>query len=127
MKPLGGENIEGAELIPAEISPKLPWYKSNKYVAIAVKIAIETANFRLLCQNLKFTLICMSTFCIFFAYFVPFVFLPIRAEKLVGEKYIWVISVIGKLSLSASHSSLVSLPSCCTITKKESSTYLLGL
>ena len=81
-----------------KLDQKKPCYRKNKIAALVVKIAVEMIDFRILFKSPKLTLMCLSAFCHFFIYFIPFVFIPIRAKEVIGDSYPWVISVIGKLN-----------------------------
>lgn len=73
-----------------EIKPKKP-----SPGATVAKIFKEMFNFKLIATNKLFLLIVLSNFFVFFVYFIPFIYIPIRAKKLGMTQYPWIISIIG--------------------------------
>lgn len=63
---------------------------------IVIGILKEIVNVRLLKENLPFLLITLSNFFIFFVYFIPFIYIPIRAKELKIPNYPLLLSIIGK-------------------------------
>lgn len=56
-------------------------------------------NFKILKLNFSFLLITLSNFLIFFVYFIPFIYIPIRAKNLQISQYAWLISIIGIVNI----------------------------
>jgi hypothetical protein len=56
----------------------------------------DVTDFRLLIENRSFLFIALANFFVFFVYFIPFIFIPIRAKQLEIKEYAWIISIIGK-------------------------------
>ncbi|RNA36815.1 monocarboxylate transporter 2 [Brachionus plicatilis] len=59
----------------------------------------EIINFNLLRTNKSFFCLVISNFFVFFAYYIPFIYIPIRAQSLGIENYAWIISVIGMANI----------------------------
>ncbi|RNA30957.1 monocarboxylate transporter 2-like [Brachionus plicatilis] len=59
----------------------------------------EIINFNLLRTNKSFACVVTSNFFVFFAYFIPFIYIPIRAQSLGIKNYAWIISVIGMANI----------------------------
>ena len=70
---------------------------SNKAncLTISLQVAKEALNFKQLLNNRMLLFVTISNFFIFFVYFIPFIYIPIRAEQLGITQYAWVFSVIG--------------------------------
>ena len=79
------EDRKGAETLKAKKSVK----------EILVSIVKNMTDFRLLRENSSFFLISLSNFFVFFVYFIPFIYIPVRARELGIENYPWIISIIG--------------------------------
>lgn len=62
---------------------------------IFFRIIKEITDFSLLKENSSFLLIVLSGFFVFSAYYIPFIYIPIRAQELQIHDYAWVISVAG--------------------------------
>ncbi|RNA31636.1 monocarboxylate transporter 3-like [Brachionus plicatilis] len=62
---------------------------------ILIRILKEITNFSLLKENFAFLLIVSSGFFVFAAYYIPFIYIPIRAQELEIHDYAWVISIAG--------------------------------
>jgi hypothetical protein len=56
-------------------------------------------NISLLKENMAFLLITLSGFFVFAGYFIPFLFIPRRAEELKISEYAWLLSIIGSFLL----------------------------
>lgn len=56
-------------------------------------------NFKILKLNNSFLLITLSNFLIFFVYFIPFIYIPIRAKALKIAQFAWLISIIGIVNI----------------------------
>ncbi|RNA00648.1 monocarboxylate transporter 2 [Brachionus plicatilis] len=59
----------------------------------------EIVNFSLLIENKSYACIAACNFFTFFAYFIPFIYIPIRANDLGIENYSWIIGVIGMANI----------------------------
>jgi predicted MFS family arabinose efflux permease len=71
-------------------------------LSISLKILKEMTDVKLLCQNVGFLFITMSGFFIFAGYFIPFLFIPIRARDELGiQNYSLILSVIGIVNIPA--------------------------
>ena len=66
---------------------------------IVIEIMKEIINIRLLKENLAFLLIALSNFFIFFVYFIPFIYIPIRAKDLKIPNYPYLLSIIGIVNI----------------------------
>lgn len=55
----------------------------------------EILDFRILRQHKSFLLFCIANLIFCLVYFVPFIYIPVRAEQLKIENYSWLISIIG--------------------------------
>ncbi len=62
---------------------------------ISFSIIKQIFDLKLLCQSFMFFLITISNFFIFMGYFIPFLYIPIRAKEINLSNYGWVLSVIG--------------------------------
>jgi MFS family permease len=66
---------------------------------VTLTILKNTTNFSLLKENFNFFLITMSNFFIFLVYFIPFIYIPVRAQQLGIENYPWILSIIGIVNI----------------------------
>ncbi|RNA31634.1 monocarboxylate transporter 2-like [Brachionus plicatilis] len=74
--------------------------KEEKNVSSVVKNLLkEMTNFKILKLNFSFLLITLSNFFIFFVYFIPFIYIPIRAKDLQIAQFAWLISIIGIVNI----------------------------
>ena len=62
-------------------------------------IAKETFNFKLITENVSFLFISLSCFFMFLVYFIPFIYIPIRAKELGITEYAWLFSIIGIVNI----------------------------
>ncbi|CAF0986232.1 unnamed protein product [Brachionus calyciflorus] len=62
---------------------------------ILTRILKEIFNFRLLIEDKIFLLVVLSAFFVFSAYYIPFIYIPIRAQNLNIKEYAWIISTAG--------------------------------
>jgi MFS family permease len=62
-------------------------------------VAKESLDFKLLVQNKKFMLMTLSNFFIYLGYFIPFIYIPIRAKELEIIHYPWLLSIIGIVNI----------------------------
>lgn len=69
--------------------------------SIAWNIIKEICNVGLLGQNFAFLLITLSNFFIFAGYFIPFLYIPIRAKELEIDNFALVLSIIGIVNIPA--------------------------
>lgn len=76
-----------------------PFHERIAFFRITKGILKETFNFKLFIQNVPFAFLVLSNFFIFIGYFVPFIYIPIRAEELGIEHYAWIISIIGIVNI----------------------------
>jgi hypothetical protein len=91
-------NIE--ESVYSNLSLKVRKRKSCdfcKIYKIMVHITKDISNFKLLKQNRKFLLIAIANLFAFSGYFLPFIYIPIRAKELKIENISALLSVIGML------------------------------
>ena len=66
---------------------------------MVLEIFKEMTNFRLLKENKLFLFSAMSNFFTFFVYFIPFIYIPIRAKELGITQFAWIISIIGIVNI----------------------------
>ena len=66
--------------------------KSQSHIC---KFFKELVDFSLLRQNKIFLLIVLSNFFVFFAYYITFIYIPIRAQSLGINEFAWIISIMG--------------------------------
>ena len=66
--------------------------KTFKVIKDVIK---DATNFKILMTNKLFLLIALSNAFIFLVYFIPFIYIPIRAKELGIKQYSWIISIIG--------------------------------
>ena len=71
---------------------KSPWYK--RFVSIIIEIVKSIGDFRLL-SNIRFLLILIANFFFAIGFFVPYIFIPIRAKELEITEFAWLLSIIG--------------------------------
>lgn len=64
-----------------------------------IKFLKEITNISLIRENKSFACIVVSNFFIFFAYYIPFIYIPVRANDLKIENYTWIISIIGMTNI----------------------------
>ena len=69
---------------------------------VALKILKEMFDLKLLVTNKIFLLAVLSQFVVFIGYFLPFIYIPLRARELGIEQVSWILSVIGKSILTTS-------------------------
>lgn len=62
---------------------------------ISYNIIKEITDVKLITQNLPFFLITLSNFFVFFGYFLPYIYIPIRAKEINLESFSWILSIIG--------------------------------
>ncbi len=70
--------------------------KVTKTVRVIKDVVKDATNFKILMTNKLFFLITMSNAFIFLVYFIPFIYIPVRAKELNITQYAWIISIIGK-------------------------------
>ena len=70
----------------------------QKFGTIVLNIIKEVTDLKLLIENFAFLLIVASNLFIFLGYFLPFIYIPIRAMEINPpiENFAWVLSIIGK-------------------------------
>jgi hypothetical protein len=68
---------------------------------ISWSIVKEMANLGLLKENFAFLLIVLSNFFVFSGYFIPYIYVPVRAKELNITNYATILSVIGILNIPA--------------------------
>ena len=68
----------------------------KKVLNITWNIIKEIFDIRLLFQSIPFLIITVSNFFIFLGYFLPFIYIPIRAKEINVENIDRVYSIIGK-------------------------------
>jgi predicted MFS family arabinose efflux permease len=90
------KKIDDINTNEVEIEQKEAKEPISKIIKSIVK---ETTNFKLLKENLGFFLITMSNFFVFFVYFIPFIYIPVRAQQLEIKNYPWIISIIGIVNI----------------------------
>jgi sugar phosphate permease len=103
LKPVENAPKEIIELKPLnnQVEKNAPESPScMKQVAdIAIGIFKEIINVNLLKENFSFLFIVSSNFFVFFAYFIPFIYLPVRAKELHIENYPLLLSIIGIVNI----------------------------
>ena len=83
--------------------PTVPEEENNCCLRVYVfrimsDIVKEVTNFILLLLNKQFVLITIANFFVFVGYFLPFIYIPVRAgSELKIDNYAMVMSIIGKL------------------------------
>ncbi len=82
--------------IPANDENENSCYNRYHLCKVVTDIVREMSNFRLLTQNKQFTLITIANFFVFTGYFLPYIYIPIRAKELKLEGYSIILSTIGK-------------------------------
>lgn len=70
-----------------------------KKESVFKKFIKEVSDFSLLKKNKIFLLIVLSNFFVFFAYYIPFIYIPIRAQQLGITQFAWIISTMGILNI----------------------------
>ena len=70
-----------------------PTHKS--FFGAVKNIIKEMFDLKLLFQNMDFFFITLSNFFCFSALFIPFIFIPVRAEELEIKNFAWLLSIIG--------------------------------
>jgi hypothetical protein len=88
-------NIE--EFVVPEKKPDDPWYK--RALTISLNILKEMVNLKLLKENLPILFITMANFAVFFALFIPYIFIDARVNELGIGKGDVVMSTIGNFNL----------------------------
>jgi hypothetical protein len=68
----------------------------NRCLSVSFNILKEMVNLKLLFKNLTFALMVLSNVLIFSGYFIPFIYVPIRARELNFENGSTILSTIGK-------------------------------
>jgi len=68
----------------------------KKFLNITLNIIKEIIDIRLLFQSIPFFIITVSNFFIFLGYFIPFIYMPIRAKEINVDNIDWIFSIIGK-------------------------------
>ena len=66
---------------------------------IALNIVKETCDLKLLVQNRNFLLLTLSQFFFSIGFFLPFIYIPLRADELGITEYSWILSVIGIVNI----------------------------
>jgi MFS family permease len=123
------ENLvkDGNETSKVEaVEPQETKKKKENCGQITLSILKNTANFTLLKDNFNFFLITMSNFFIFLVYFIPFIYIPVRAQQLGIDQYPWILSIIGIVNIPSriifglladrNFLSAISMNSICTLT-----------
>lgn len=77
---------------------KKPFYKRG-FFRVALDILREMTNFSLLRENKGFLLVTLSNFFIFLGYFIPFLYIPIRAKDLGLPNHSFLLSIIGIVNI----------------------------
>lgn len=72
--------------------------KLFKVIADVVK---EMTNFKLLGQNKQFFLVTIANFFAFVGYFIPYIYIPLRAKELKMDGGPWILSIIGIVNIPA--------------------------
>lgn len=73
--------------------------KLTKTIKVVKDVFKDATNFKILMTNKLFLLITLSNAFIFLVYFIPFIYIPVRAKELGITQYAWIISIIGKKML----------------------------
>ena len=68
----------------------------KNFLNITWSIIKEIIDIRLLFQSIPFLIITVSNFFVFLGYFIPFIYMPIRAKDINVENIGWIFSIIGK-------------------------------
>ncbi len=93
--------------LPSESTSSLIFNKKNdtteqtkpSFAQNLKNIFKEILDFRILREHKSFLLFCIANFLFSLVYFLPFIYIPIRAEQLKIENYSWLISIIGNQSV----------------------------
>lgn len=75
-------------------------YKQNKFHVLVSNILKELSSFKLLKTNIQFLIITISNFFVFSVHFIPFIYVPKRADEL-GLKGDLLLGIIGIVNIPA--------------------------
>lgn len=77
---------------------KVPFYRRG-FFAAAIGILKEMTNFSLLRENIPFLFVTLSNLFIFLGYFIPFLYIPLRAKELELAHHSYLLSIIGIVNI----------------------------
>ena len=89
-------NTKNKKRLSAASSSNPPWYK--RFVSIIIEIVKSIGDFRLL-SNIRFLLIVIANFFFAIGFFVPYIFIPLRAKELEMTEFAWLFSIIGIVNI----------------------------
>ena len=70
----------------------------QRCLTVSFSILKEMVNLSLLCQNFAFALTVAANFFLFTGYFIPFLYVPVRATELKIDNFALILSTIGMAS-----------------------------